>query len=55
MGTVNYMSPEAIQRMNNQTVLKVSLCRTYRLAAGWLNDSFHIRAMSGHWAVSFIR
>ena len=25
IGTVNYMSPEAIQRMNNQKVLKVSL------------------------------
>lgn len=24
IGTVNYMSPEAIQRMNNQKVLKVS-------------------------------
>lgn len=24
VGTVSYMSPEAIQRMNNQTVLKVS-------------------------------
>ena len=24
VGTVNYMSPEAIQRMNNQKVLKVS-------------------------------
>lgn len=25
IGTVNYMSPEAIQRMNNQKVLKVSV------------------------------
>jgi serine/threonine-protein kinase TTK/MPS1 len=48
IGTVNYMSPEAIQRMNNQAMLKVS---------GDLNalTSYHTRATCGRWGASCIR
>jgi hypothetical protein len=50
IGTVNYMSPEAIQRMNNQKVLKVRHCLA--LVA---HGSFPTLATCGRSAASFTR
>ncbi len=47
---MNYMSPEAIQRMNNQKVLKVNIEMS---SAEKL--SCPTRATFGPWAVSYIR
>lgn len=56
MGTVNYMSPEAIQRMNNATVLKASPdCKFGFRLRTWLSNSSHTRVMCGRWAASCIR
>ncbi len=49
VGTVNYMSPEAIQRMNNQKVLKVSLHREEA------HQSFRIPVMFGPLVAFYIR
>lgn len=56
IGTVNYMSPEAIQRMNNQKVLKVrkSVCTIY-WGFGSRIPSFHTPVTSGLSGVSYIR
>jgi serine/threonine-protein kinase TTK/MPS1 len=53
VGTVNYMSPEAIHRMNDQRVLKVSVETTWT----WLllTFSYRTRATCGLWAASCIR
>jgi hypothetical protein len=50
IGTVNYMSPEAIQRMNNQKVLKVR-----HLWAFVAHSSFLTLATCGRSAASFTR
>lgn len=53
IGTVNYMSPEAIQRMNNQKVLKVSpvLGPTPQLSFSLTGNSCHIPPTCGPWGV----
>jgi serine/threonine protein kinase len=57
IGTVNYMSPEAISKMTNLNVLKVSLIKSrvkhlYRVEA---DNSYRTLVMSGLWAVFYIR